>query len=77
VITIKLPSGEIATVTDGRWSVSANEELARVLNLPEMQPPNEGYYAPTEDARKALYVLKIWGGAWVSTDEYAEPGKLY
>ena len=77
MITIRLGSGETATVTKGVWSVPENAELERVLNLPEMQPPNNGHYAPTENARKALYVLEVWGGEWVKTDEQAPPGKLY
>lgn len=77
MITIELPTGEAATVNDGVWTVPENEELTRVLNGPAMQPPNNGYYAPSEDARKAEHVLKVWGGKWVKSDEHAEPGKLY
>lgn len=77
MITIRLPSGEIATVNDGVWTVPENAEFTRVLNLPEMQPPRDGTYAPTEDTRMAEYVLSIWGGTWVSTDEYSEPGLIY
>jgi hypothetical protein len=76
VIVIRLASGETAII-DGVWTVPQNPELARVLNLPEMQPPNDGHYAPTDNARKAQYVLKVWGGEWIRTDEQAEPGKLY
>jgi hypothetical protein len=77
VITIELPSGEEATVDDGVWTVTDNAELTRVLNSPAMQPPNNGYYAPSENARKAEYVLKVWGGTWLHTDEHSVPGKLY
>ena len=77
MITIRLGSGELATVNNGVWAVPDNRELERVLNTPEMQPPNNGYYAPTENARKALYVLEVWGGEWMKTDEQAPPGKLY
>lgn len=77
MITIRLASGETAIVNDGVWTVEGNEELARVLNTPEMQPPENGHYAPSEDARKAEHVLKLWSGVWVSSDEKAEPGLLY
>ena len=77
MIHIKLPSGEDATVNDGVWSVQLNAELERVLNTPEMQPPVYTNYAPTEDARKALFILEVWGGTWVTTDEHHPPGKLY
>ena len=77
MITIKLPSGEEATVNEGVWTVPDNAELARYLNSPVMQPPDNGYYAPSEDARKAEHVLREWGGKWLKTDEHAEPGKLY
>jgi hypothetical protein len=77
MITIELPSGEKATVNDGEWVVEDNEELARVLNDPTMQPPRDGHYAPSEDARMAEHVLKTWGGKWLKTDEQSEPGKLY
>jgi hypothetical protein len=76
VIVIRLASGQTAII-DGVWTVPQNPELARVLNTPEMQPPNNGYYAPTDNARKAQHVLQVWGGTWVSTDEHASPGKLY
>lgn len=77
MIEIRLGTGETATVNDGVWTVPENEELARVLNLPAMQPPEDGHYAPTEDARKAQHVLKVWGGQWVSSDEQAQPGLIY
>lgn len=77
MIIIKLPSGEEATVNNGVWTIPENKELARVLNTPEMQPPENGHYAPTEDARMAHHILMVWGGRWVSTDEQFEPGKLY
>ena len=77
MITIRLRSGETAVVKDGVWTVLENAELARVLNLPEMQPPDNGYYAPTDNARMAQHVLEVWGGTWVSTDEQAPPGLLY
>ena len=77
MITIKLPGGVTATVNGGVWSVPDNEELARVLNDPAMQP-NSWHYAPTEDARKAQHVIATWGGEWVSSDEPpAEPGLIY
>jgi len=66
MITIKLPSGELAKVEDGIWSVPENNTLAELLNRPSMQPPDNGYYAPSEDARAAEHVLKVWGGTWVS-----------
>jgi len=77
MITIRLATGETATVQDGAWTVLGNEELTRVLNSPEMQPPVEGYYAPSEDARKAEHVLKVWGGVWIATDDQAVPGLIY
>jgi hypothetical protein len=77
MIQIKLPSGEEATVNNGVWRVQANAELERVLNAPEMQPPPDSHYAPTDDARKAYWVLETWGGTWVSSDEHHPPGKLY
>lgn len=77
MITIELPSGEQATVNDGVWTVFDNAELTRVLNDPAMQPPRNGYYAPSADARQAQHVLDTWGGKWIATTEYAEPGKLY
>lgn len=77
MITIKLHSGETAVVVDGVWTVSENEALAEVLNSPTMQPPVNGHYAPSPDARMAEFVLKVWGGEWLSSDEHAEPGKLY
>jgi hypothetical protein len=77
MITIKLPGEIEATVEDGVWSVPENDELARVLNDPAMQP-DSWHYAPTEDARKATHVIKVWGGAWVSSDEpAAEDGLIY
>lgn len=77
MIVIKLPTGEEATVNNGVWTVADNEELTRLFNSPSMQPPNNGHYAPSEDARMAEYVLKTWGGEWVKTDEHWPPGKLY
>ncbi len=77
MITIELSSGEKATVNDGVWSVPESEELQRILNTPAMQPPDNGHYAPSEDARKAEYVLKTVGGKWLKTDETFEAGKLY
>ena len=67
----------LATVTDGVWTVPQSEELTRVLNEPFLQPPDNGYYAPSEDARKAEHVLKTFGGTWVRSTDHAEPGKLY
>lgn len=77
MIVITLPTGETATVDQGEWSVPENAELARVLNGPTMQPPENGHYAPSENARMAEYVLAVWGGTFESSDEDAEPGKLY
>jgi hypothetical protein len=77
MITLKLTTGEEATVNNGVWTVTDNAELTRVLNDPDMQPPANGPYAPTEDARKAAYVMATWGATWVSTDEHHPPGKLY
>lgn len=77
MIEIDLPGGERAFVRGGAWTVVGNRELTRVLNSDAMQPPDNGYYAPSVDARKAEYVLQTWGGKWVSTDEQWAPGKLY
>jgi hypothetical protein len=77
MVEIELPGGERAVVHDGVWTVVANAELTRVLNGASMQPPNHGYYAPTDDARKAEYVLQVWGGRWIATDQAWAAGKLY
>ena len=66
----------LATVKDGVWTVPQSEELARVLNEPYMQP-DRYLYAPTEDARQADHVMKIFGGTLVRSTEHAKPGKLY
>lgn len=78
MITIQLPSGEQATVSEGVWTVQENAEFTRLFNTPAMQPTLDGTYAPTEDARKAQHILRVWGGVWVSSDEPApEPGVVY
>jgi hypothetical protein len=77
MVTIRMASGETATVDDGEWTVVDNPILTRVLNSPAMQPLSTGYYAPSEDARLAEHVLRLWGGDWVASTEHAVPGKLY
>jgi hypothetical protein len=77
MIMIRLATGELATVNLGAWTVEENDELTRVLNSPAMQPPNDGHYAPTEDSRKAMFVLKTWGGSWIKSDESFKPGLIY
>jgi len=76
MITLKLSTGETVTVSDGVVSVPENAVFAELLNAPSMQPPENGHYAPTEDARLAQHILNVWGGTWVSpTPDY--PRKLY
>lgn len=77
MITIRLLGAWTATVDDGVWTVEDNAELTRVLNEPSMQPPVNGHYAPSENARKAEHVLRTMGGEWVSSDEHVPSGKLY
>ena len=78
VIVIKLSTGEEASVNNGVWLVEGNAELTRFFNTSAMQPPAFSDYAPSPDARMAMYALKVWGGEWVSSDEpHAGPGKIY
>lgn len=69
MITVELADGTRATVSGERWTVPENDELQRIFNSPEMQPPDNGYYAPSEDYRCAAWVTEIWGGKIVASNE--------
>ena len=77
MITVELKDGTRATVTDGVWSVPENDELERIFNSECMRPPSNGYYAPSEDHRCAMFIVDSWGGKLVSTTETSEPGVIY